>query len=59
MDNATTNLINVDVILELVSGSNEVAEDGVAGRIVEGWIDDMVEGMDSNVGGSVGGKEAD
>ncbi len=36
MDDAIANLLNVDVMLELVMRSNEVAGDGVAGRIIEG-----------------------
>jgi hypothetical protein len=36
VDDAIANLLNVDVMLESVMSLNEVAREGVAGRIVEG-----------------------
>ena len=38
-----------------IGGFEKGSEDGVLGRRIEGKIDDMIEGMAQNLGGSVWG----
>ena len=54
MNDTIADLVDIDVVLESVSGDDKVLGDCVTGGIVERQVDYMVEGMHGNAGGVPG-----
>ena len=54
MNDAITDLFDIDVMLKSVHGGSEVLGDCVTWWIVERQVDYMVEGMHGKAGGSSG-----
>ena len=54
MNDAITDLFDIDVMLKSVCGGSEVLGGCVSGWIVECQVDYIVEGMHGNAGGSSG-----